>query len=142
MKNSAYKLLKYTFAALFLLTAVGKLLDNRGFAEVLANYRLFPSSGLLPLAMTISLAELHLGWHLLRRANLTIFPQIVLVINCGYFAMAGLTLYRGIPLSNCGCFGVFLARPLTVNTLYEDGVLVALSFAFVLLSKHHQRTTS
>ena len=37
------------------------------------------------------------------------------------------TLLRGVEVANCGCFGVFLARPLSVSTLIEDGVMLALS---------------
>jgi hypothetical protein len=40
-----------------------------------------------------------------------------------------------LKLSNCGCFGVFLARPLDWGTVVEDGVMAALSAALLLLAR-------
>ena len=49
---------RWLLCALFLTTALGKLLDNRGFAQALGDYRLFPALLLLPLGLAISSAEL------------------------------------------------------------------------------------
>ena len=38
--------------------------------------------------------------------------------------LATLTLLRGIDVPNCGCFGVFWARPLTFITVAEDVFMV------------------
>ena len=48
---------RWLLCAVFLTTALGKLLDNRGFAQALGEYRLFPAPLLLPLGLAISLAE-------------------------------------------------------------------------------------
>ncbi|MBC8645596.1 MAG: hypothetical protein H7X85_00410, partial [Thermoanaerobaculia bacterium] len=42
---------------------------------------------------------------------------------------------RGIAVPNCGCFGVFLARPLTWGTVLEDGGMVAASLALAALAR-------
>ena len=42
-------------------------------------------------------------------------------------AWAAIALARGIPIGNCGCFGVFRERPLAPTTLLEDAALIALS---------------
>ncbi len=120
------------FGLIFITTAIGKLLDNRGFADVLLQYRLFPGSVILPLALTISLGELCLGILLWRNRYLGRAAAVTLVINTGYLLLAAVTLARGISLNNCGCFGVFWARPLSYGTLIEDGVLVVLSVLFFL----------
>lgn len=57
-----------------LLAAIGKLLDNRYFAEILAQWQLFPSWSLLGLGVLLSLSELLLalwlfsGWRLAEAA--------------------------------------------------------------------------
>jgi len=38
-----------------------------------------------------------------------------------------ITLWREIEIANCGCFGVFLARPLTAQTVAEDAAMLGLS---------------
>ena len=40
-----------------------------------------------------------------------------------------ITLWRGVSVANCGCFGVFLARPLSDLTAIEDLVMLGLSLA-------------
>lgn len=128
-------ILRYLFAILFISTSIGKLLDNRGFAQVLSSYRLFPSSILLVLALTISLSELAIGLLFLKNWKLKFLSLVTLAINVGYLTLAAVTLWRGIALENCGCFGVFLARPLTRLTLVEDGILVFFSIIFYGLAR-------
>jgi hypothetical protein len=52
-----------------------------------------------------------------------------------YLIVLGVTLLRGIEVPNCGCFGVFLARPLEPATLLEDLVLIALSAGLFVLAR-------
>ncbi|MFH0344892.1 MAG: MauE/DoxX family redox-associated membrane protein [Chromatiales bacterium] len=120
--------------ALFLATGIGKLLDNRGFARVIATYELgIPEPGLLPLALGISLLELAVGINILRGRRLKQNVLATLVFHIGYTALAAATLLRGLPIENCGCFGVFLARPLRWSMVGEDLALTAVSAAGVFL---------
>jgi uncharacterized membrane protein YphA (DoxX/SURF4 family) len=113
---------------LFTATGLGKLLDNRGFAQVIASYELgLPGPALLPLGLFIALAELGIGANLLRGHRLRSNLWATLVFHLGYAGLAAITLWRGIALDNCGCFGVFLARPLSWGTVAEDCGLAAVS---------------
>jgi hypothetical protein len=141
VKRTVLKAGRILFGLIFVTTSVGKLLDNRGFAEVLQNYRLFPSWLVLPLALAISLGELYLGLLLWRNRQLVRAALATVAINSGYFLLAALTLWRGIALTNCGCFGVFLARPLSHWTLVEDGILVVLSFILLSLARTESTTS-
>ncbi len=132
-KRYLFTVLRYFFAILFITTAAGKLLDNRGFAEVIVTYQLVPPSFALVLGLVVSLIELFLGFYLMSRWSLLNSIKITVLIQLGYVALAVLTLYRGIELKNCGCFGVFLARPLTFATVIEDTILLILSVTFYLL---------
>lgn len=111
-----------------LFTSVGKLLDNRGFSEVIKTYQFYPfEDQLLFIALFISLFELTLSVSLLTGRYLK-WAALGSVLLHGYFAsLAALTIYRGIELSNCGCFGVFLARPLSWSTVLEDVFMTAIS---------------
>ena len=87
----------------------------------------------LPLALFVSLVELFLGLSLLRADKQKRNAVFLIVIHLGYSALAALTLLRQISLTNCGCFGVFWARPMSPMTLAEDVILVLLSVIFYFL---------
>lgn len=46
------------------------------------------------------------------------------------------TLWRGLAIANCGCFGVFLARPLTAQTVVEDVVMLGMSLLVLREVRH------
>lgn len=128
--------LRYLLGLLFVATGVGKLLDNRGFAAVIATYQLgIPEPVLLPLGLGVSLVELWVGINLLRRRRVSGSLLATLLFHLGYASLAGYTLYRGIPLTNCGCFGIFLARPLRPVSVLEDLVLALISLVAWRLSR-------
>lgn len=117
--------LAWALAALHLLTAAAKLLDLPGFAAVLSDYRIAPGVFLLPMAVFVVLLELAIGGGLLLRS----WRRRAAIAAGGLATLNGLvltlTLARGIALENCGCFGVYLARPLTILSPLEDVVLLA-----------------
>lgn len=121
-------LFRYFLGLLFVATAIGKLLDNRGFAQVIGTYQLgIPDSLLLGTALALSLLELFIGINILRGRSLNRNVFATLWLHLGYASLALITLLRGIPLSNCGCFGIFLARSLKWTTVLEDMVLAGIS---------------
>ena len=163
MSKISFKILRFFHFTLFSSTAIGKLLDNRGFAEVIASYQFgIPRALLLPLALTISLAELCLAIAIMsapfrnnephsslssplssrisRRLsgclnNQNNISAICFAVNIAYLLLAVVSLERGLTLKNCGCFGVFIARPLSNQTVIEDAILASLSAAYFLLSR-------
>jgi hypothetical protein len=60
-------LIAWLIGGVLLLAAIGKLLDNRHFAEALAQWHLFPRWSLLPLGVVASLSELVLALWLFSR---------------------------------------------------------------------------
>ena len=122
---------KYFFALLFITTAVGKLLDIPGFAAVIATYQLVPMILHQPLALAVSLFELFLGLAIITNTRLKFCAYLTIFVHVGYVFLAVTTLIRGLELKNCGCFGVFLARPLTIQTVVEDCILLILSIFFL-----------
>jgi len=124
------------FGLLLLTTAVGKLLDNRGFAEVIATYQFFiPEPLLLPLGLAVSLVELAMAIAIFAGWQLTRLAQATILMHLGYMVLATITNLRDLELDNCGCFGVFLARPMAWSTVIEDGVLTALGILFYVAAR-------
>ncbi len=120
-------LLAWLLAALQAAAGIGKLLDLPGFVAVLGEYRLMPAGLLWPAALGVTGFELAiaLGLVLARWRRRAALAAAALAALNG--AVLVLTLWRGIALENCGCFGVFLARPLRWTSPLEDLVLVVLA---------------
>lgn len=111
-----------------LLAAIGKLLDNRHFAEVLAQWQLFPSWSLLPLGVVMSLLELVLAAWLFSGRRLAQAALVSVLFHLGYTTGTVITLLRGISLPDCGCFGILFAHPLDWPMAIEDFIAAILSF--------------
>lgn len=124
--------IRFVLAAVLLVTGVGKLLDLRGFGEIIANYRALPDALVLPAGTALTLAELGLAAWLLSGRWLSAAGLLAAAMHLGYFGWSAIALARGLNISNCGCFGVFLARPLTPLTLLEDGLLFLVAASLFL----------
>lgn len=124
-----------------LLAAIGKLLDNRYFAETLAQWRLFPSWSLLGLGVLLSVSELLVavwlfsGWQLAKAALFAVLFHIAYVIG------TLITVLRGIRLPDCGCFGIFFSHPLDWVMVFEDAALACLCIGLYFLTRS-QRTAA
>jgi len=120
--------LRYFIASVLLLSGLGKLLDVPGFVQVLITYQAIPAWGLHLVAVTLILVELRISEWLFRDNTLVAGALGSLVLHSIFTLWTVVTLLRGVPVPNCGCFGVFFARPLTGWTVVEDLVLVIASF--------------
>jgi hypothetical protein len=68
-------------------------------------------------------------WHL---ATAFLFS---IAMHSGYLVLLTSGLVRGLQLQNCGCFGVFLARPLTWISPFEDLGLIIVSWGLYVLAR-------
>ena len=121
-----------------LIAAIGKLLDNRLFAETLAEWQLFPNWSLLPLGVVASLSELALAVWLFSGWRLPQAAIFAVLFHLGYVAATVITLLRGIRLVDCGCFGLLFRHPLNWLMAFEDMGLAALSFFLYLIASHEE----
>ncbi len=113
-------------------TGIGKGLDMAGFVTVLDNYQFQPHWVSLILAYTLPFIELGTGICLLIAVQRIAIAWMAVGLHTLMLSVVVITLKRGIEVANCGCFGVFLARPLTTVTLIEDTVMLAMSFLVLL----------
>ena len=122
---------------LVLATGVGKALDLPGFIGVMRTYELGLADWALWLSGTaVTLLELTLGTWILSGWRLRLAALLSAVMNFGYMGLLAGALWRGLELQNCGCYGVFLARPLRWYTPLEDLFLIGISVALFYLSSH------
>ncbi len=131
---SALWLLRMLFSLLLLLTGGAKLLDMNGFVAVVASYRVLPEALLSLSAWSLTVCELLLALWLFSGRRLRQASIFLLALHLIYLIWILLALGRGLNLPNCGCFGVYFARPLSWTTPIEDAVLIVLAVWFWRLS--------
>ncbi len=116
-------------------TGMGKMLDMSGFVNVLESFQLFPFWLNVLLAYTLPFIELGIGISLLTAFKAVYSAWLAVGLHILMLSVVLITLYRGIEVANCGCFGVFFARPLTPLTVIEDLVMLAMSLLALLDAK-------
>jgi hypothetical protein len=142
LRKASYKpLLRGFFILLLLASAVGKLLDMPGFYAVVESYQALPKAIVPAAAWALAFVELGFGLWLWRSSPQRRFaPSLaVLALHLMYMAWLVVAFARGLNIPNCGCFGVFFARPLTAQTLIEDSLLIVLAAALVWSARDTNR---
>ena len=110
----------FVFMGLVLVaTGTGKILDLSGFTGVVEQYRLVSPAVAQVVTYTLPFVELATGLCLVSRLWLRAATASAVVLHLLLVGAVAVTLWRGIPVSNCGCFGVFLARPLGAQTAWR-----------------------
>ncbi len=128
-------LLRLGLGTLILATGLGKALDLGGFVGVLQTYQLGLGDGFLHVvAPAIALLEIALGSWILNGWRLRAAMSTAIGLNAAYFVLLTTALLRGLDLENCGCFGVFFARPLRWYSPLEDLAAIAACLALLGLS--------
>ncbi len=126
--------LRCFIGAVLVATAIGKGLDVPGFAKVIDTYQVLAPWMLLPAAIAMPLIELALGLLLLSGLHTPKAAWASFSLHLVFIAWISVALLRGLNIPNCGCFGVFMARPLTPATVIEDGVMLLLSAALAFIA--------
>jgi uncharacterized membrane protein YphA (DoxX/SURF4 family) len=135
--------LRCVLGVLILATGVGKLLDVPGFVDVVETYRLGLSDAQAwTSAILVICIEIGIGVWLLSGLMLRSAAIAAAALNMGWFAMLSSALWRGLQLENCGCFGVFFARPLRWYSPLEDLVIVAACLLLARLAQPSVRATA
>jgi hypothetical protein len=128
------RLIQAFFTVLLFASALGKALDIQGFAAIVASYQLLPEGLQLIAAWAVMLIEvflamwLALGFLPQYRHTLGMASIAAIGLHWMYFDWMLVALLRGLTIPNCGCFGVYLGRPLTWFTLIEDAFLIYLAW--------------
>ncbi len=120
---------RWFFVLLLAASSVGKLADMPGFYAVVKSYGLLPDAVIPISAWALTFFELLLAVWLAMGKRIGIASILVVALHLIYMIWILVALARGLSLANCGCFGVFWARPLTWFTPIEDLILLLLATA-------------
>lgn len=126
------------FVGLILIsTGIGKGLDIPGFVTVLEGYQFLPNWLSVVLAYSLPFIELGIGICLLIAFRLIPAAWLAVSLHVLMLSIVLIILFRGVEVANCGCFGVFFARPLTPVTAIEDLVMLVMSLLALLDGKRN-----
>jgi uncharacterized membrane protein YphA (DoxX/SURF4 family) len=131
MKTAARMLL----GLILLAASIAKLFNLPGFVAILHSYRFLPQGLHWPAAIIIAVSELVIGSWLCWGRHLRQAAWTSLALHCAYAGFTASILLRKVPILNCGCFGSYLARPLSWMTVGQNLLLVALSLLLVRLAR-------
>ena len=135
-KNHKVLIYRILFFFLFATTSVGKLLNVAGFTDVLSTYQLFPGWSLGVVAWGLTLFELYLAIEIILARRLLWVAACTVLLHVGYVLIALVSNLRDIHIPNCGCFGVFWARPMSWTTVFEDLIMLVISIGFYSAVRH------
>ena len=127
--------LRMLLGLILLAASIAKLSNLPGFVAVLHSYRFLPQGLHWPAAVVIAVSELLTGSWLCWGRHLRQAAWTAMALHGVYAGFATFMLLRRVPILNCGCFGSFLARPLSWATVGQNLLLVALSLLLVRLAR-------
>jgi hypothetical protein len=118
--------LRLVLGVVFTGMAAGQLASWSAMPSILDAYRLLPAPALPVLAAGLVAAELVCGvWFLARPRSPAVAPVWIYTVVSIVWAGLGLKAYvRGLPVDNCGCFGVYLTQRLSLFVLAQDALLL------------------
>jgi hypothetical protein len=134
--------LRVLIGAVLLATGVGKLLDVPGFQNVLMTYQMFPDWSLPVIAIGFVVVEIRLAEELFVGRDIVRAAWLATAMHVLFTIFAAVTMLRGLDVPNCGCFGVFMARPLTWGTVGEDVVMTLLSSVLLVAARKLSQSSS
>ena len=105
--------------------AAGQLSDVDGFIRILGTYQVLPGDLPTFAAWVLLITEAVAGAALLRGAQGA--ATLALAVALAWSALAVQAFVRGLPVANCGCFGVHLGQELRWWVLLEDAEFIALA---------------
>lgn len=126
--------LQYFIGLILLITAIGKLLDIQGFARVIESYKIFKGWITAPMGLLMSLTELGIAIWLFNGQKLPLAALASIVLHVIFIIWLFIAMARKLKIENCGCFGVFLARPLNWVTIAEDAFMLTISIVLYFLT--------
>jgi uncharacterized membrane protein YphA (DoxX/SURF4 family) len=119
--------IRWLFVLLLAASSIGKLADMPGFYAVIKSYALLPVAAIPISAWALAIFELVVAIWLAIGKRIGVAALILITLHFIYLIWLVIALARGLDIPNCGCFGVFWARPLTWFTPVEDLILLALA---------------
>ena len=100
------------------------------FAYIIQAYDVVPPSMALPMAGLLPWLELLVGWSLILGVNARGACAAAGAMFAMFLAALGSTIFKGIPLPNCGCFGDAIHFSPSQAFLFDSAMIALCALAF------------
>jgi hypothetical protein len=119
--------LRIILGGLYTAMATGQVASWSRMPAILGAYHAVPAPVLPWLAGMLIAGEAVCGvWLLARPRSRALAPVWIYTAVTGVWALLGVQAQlRGLPVANCGCFGVYLGQRLSWFVLAQDALLLA-----------------
>lgn len=126
-------MLRIILGAVYTAMALGQLASFGRMPSILATYGLVDSAAAIALAVVLIAGELVCGvWFLARPRSKALPPVWVFTAVSVMWTFLAVQAYaRGLTVTNCGCFGIYLSQRLSWFVLAQDAL--TLLYAGLLL---------
>lgn len=135
----ALLLSRLILAGAFALAGVTKLVDRPGTGEALIGFGV-PTAWVSPLAVTLPTVEIAVAVALLPSASASLAALAALAVLLIFLIVTVFHLLRG-HRPHCHCFGQLYSKPVGLQTVLANGVLVAIA-VFLLLGSQGREAPS
>ncbi len=117
----------------FVWAGILKVFDPLGFAQDIANYRVFPRGLTFFIALTLPWIEIFCGIFVFAGIFRTAGSLLLSCLLVGFLVLTVSALLRGLDI-DCGCFGSF-GRKVDLKLILTDSVLLFFSLNIFLSRK-------
>jgi uncharacterized membrane protein YphA (DoxX/SURF4 family) len=120
-----FRVARWLLGAIFIVSALGKIVDPAGFADSIAAYRLLPLYTVNVFALILPWVELLVGFSLINGVAFQSAALIAAIMNVIFIAAVASAMARGLDI-DCGCFTVAESK-VGWEIIVRDVVFLAIS---------------
>jgi len=123
--------LRVILGILFIVSGALKFPNLKGFAVIVASYKLLPRFLVKPVAYTQPFIEFAIGWWILSGKYLlwAAWAGLALIVVADIFVLKAFLQKK--KMKNCGCYGTSLKVPLDWKKIVENGIWTLLFIVLV-----------
>ena len=125
-ENRLFVALRFILGLIFIWAGWGKVLDPRGFVQIIENYKLLPPFLIDPFALILPWVEILSGIALVSGHLIKGSAMIINILMLVFIFAIGISMFRGLDI-HCGCFSTSgEAAGKLYRYLIRDGLLLTI----------------
>jgi hypothetical protein len=129
---TALSIARLTLALFLVPSAIGKLLDLRGFIQGVRDYAILPDHAVRPVALALPVGEAALGLALTAGMALPITGTLTALLLASFILAVGVNLHRDRDIA-CSCHGIGSTKRIGAATIARAFALLSLSIVVAAL---------
>lgn len=138
ISESLRTIMRVILGLLFIVSALAKVYNFRGFVSVVDSYGFLPGYLVAPIALSVPIIEFVLGTMFLINHSARIAGALLLAALIIFTALST-AKYFGGAVSDCGCFGNLVERRDGITLVIENSTIAFLVIVTTFYNKRKRR---